>query len=255
MSLVLVLESDDEVVGIADDEHVPPGCHHPRRMTRGQGGAASFEQAAEGVFQFVVVFAEHQVAQAGADRCDGPFDGVAEGGRAGVQRIGHGAVVQHTDAHFLEPSAESLAVGPATAPDGPTQFEVHFSIAGVEDTFQYELSIAKEGPHHVPPIEERLTLGSQCLFHQAMKDDRKRGTRHWLVEPEVLPVPQAGPIALRHPVRARRSTAPPSRPASGYSIGSRTLNSSFHCLSLCVLTHQSSNIPSSVIRERNFTGT
>ena len=85
---------------------------------------------------------------------------------------------------------------PATKPDGPTQFDVHFSIAGVDEKFQYELSIAKEGPHHVPPIEERLTLGTRCLFHQAMKDDRKRGTRHWLVEPEVLPVPKAGPLAL-----------------------------------------------------------
>ena len=85
---------------------------------------------------------------------------------------------------------------PATEPDGPTEFEVHFSIVGVDETFQYELSIAKEGLQRVPPIEERLALGAQCLFHQAVKDDRKRGTRHWLVEPQVFPVPKAGPLAL-----------------------------------------------------------
>ena len=85
---------------------------------------------------------------------------------------------------------------PATKPDGPTQFELHFSIAGGDDTFQYELSIAKQGLHHMPPIEERLALGDKCLFHQAIKDDRNPGARLWLVEPEVLPAPEAGPVAL-----------------------------------------------------------
>ncbi|MDY0166890.1 MAG: AAA family ATPase [Thermoguttaceae bacterium] len=85
---------------------------------------------------------------------------------------------------------------PATAPDGPAQFEIHFSIAGVEDAFQYQLSIAEQGFRQGRPLEERLNLGGTCLFHQALKNAQDRHLPPWLVEPEVIPVPQAGPIAL-----------------------------------------------------------
>ena len=54
---------------------------------------------------------------------------------------------------------------PVMASDAPTTFCVEFSVAGIEEKFQYELSINKGGPAQ-PPDSERLTLGDKCLFHQ-----------------------------------------------------------------------------------------
>ena len=57
-------------------------------------------------------------------------------------------------------------VRPVMASDAPTTFRVEFSVAGIEEKFQYELSINKSGPDQ-PPDNERLILGDRCLFHQA----------------------------------------------------------------------------------------
>jgi predicted ATPase len=80
---------------------------------------------------------------------------------------------------------------PAMASEAPTIVEVEFSIAGMAEAFRYELSLNKIGPQQ-PPNEERLDLGDRCLFHQ------KGGSPgpSWLVEPELVHVPNPGPIML-----------------------------------------------------------
>ena len=55
---------------------------------------------------------------------------------------------------------------PVMPSDAPTTFCVEFSVSGIEEMFQYDLSINKVGPAQVPD-EERLSLGNKCLFHQA----------------------------------------------------------------------------------------
>ncbi len=81
---------------------------------------------------------------------------------------------------------------PVPASDAPTTFRVEFSVAGIEQTFQYELSISKSGPG-MPPDNERLTLGNKCFFHQA---NTGQGPVQWMVQPELIQVPTPGPIAL-----------------------------------------------------------
>jgi len=76
---------------------------------------------------------------------------------------------------------------PATNPNVNTDFEVEFSIAGIPERFSYELCIGKLQPI-APPAREILRLGDKVLFHQA---DEK-----WVCEPELLQVPQPGPLAL-----------------------------------------------------------
>jgi len=81
---------------------------------------------------------------------------------------------------------------PVPASDTPTTFRVEFSVAGIEQKFEYELSISKDGPG-MPPVNERLALGDKCLFHQAQAG---RGSARWEVEPELIRVPNPGAIAL-----------------------------------------------------------
>ncbi|MGB0069816.1 MAG: AAA family ATPase, partial [Isosphaeraceae bacterium] len=81
---------------------------------------------------------------------------------------------------------------PVTASDAPASFLVEFSVSGVEERFQYELSMTKIGPGH-PPDNERLTLGDRCLFRQVY--DAGSPAR-WLDEPELLQLPKPGAIAL-----------------------------------------------------------
>jgi hypothetical protein len=81
---------------------------------------------------------------------------------------------------------------PAMASDAPTTFRVEFSVAGIEEKFQYELSINKNGPGQ-PPDKECLTLGERCLFHQVNAGLR---SERWEVEPELIQVPTPGAIAL-----------------------------------------------------------
>jgi AAA domain, putative AbiEii toxin, Type IV TA system len=81
---------------------------------------------------------------------------------------------------------------PVIGSDAPTTFCVDFSILGLEERFQYELSIGKTGPGS-PPVKERLVLGDKCLFHQVTDG---QGSTRWLVEPELLKVPHPGGIAL-----------------------------------------------------------
>lgn len=95
-------------------------------------------------------------------------------------------------AHFAQQWSD---MRPATMPDGPTRFDLEFSIAGIDEKFRYVLSIAKEGPQY-PILEERLDLGHKCLFHQAVKDNQRRQAAGWVVSPELLQVPNPGPIAL-----------------------------------------------------------
>jgi predicted ATPase len=81
---------------------------------------------------------------------------------------------------------------PVIASDAPTAFSVEFSVEGIEDLFEYQLSFHKAGPNH-PPDEERLTLGSRCLFHQV---NAGPNPPRWIVEPELIKVPPPGKIAL-----------------------------------------------------------
>ncbi len=81
---------------------------------------------------------------------------------------------------------------PVPASDAFTTFWVEFAVAGIEQKFQYELSISKSGPGK-PPENERLALGDKCLFHQA---NAGQGSVRWVVQPELAQVPNPGPIAL-----------------------------------------------------------
>jgi predicted ATPase len=81
---------------------------------------------------------------------------------------------------------------PVVASDVSTTFCVVFSVAGIDEKFQYELSMNKGGPAQ-PPDSERLTLGGRCLFHQV---NAGLGKASWSVEPELVQVPVPGPIAL-----------------------------------------------------------
>lgn len=89
-------------------------------------------------------------------------------------------------------------VRPATSPDGPTRFEIEFSIAGIDDRYHYLLSISPKGLADAFE-EERLSLGDKCLFHQARPAQQGVRGHHgpkWIVEPELSPPPQPGPITL-----------------------------------------------------------
>ncbi len=81
---------------------------------------------------------------------------------------------------------------PVMPSDAPTSFLVEFSVSGIEEKFQYELSINKIGPGRVPD-NERLTLGDRCLFYQV--NDGRNSSR-WLAEPQLIQVPTPGAIAL-----------------------------------------------------------
>ena len=83
-------------------------------------------------------------------------------------------------------------VCPATASGAQPRFEVEFSITGVEERFTYELNMAEQDPDD-PPMEESLRLGDRCLFQQRTK---RRHESEWVVEPELLQVPEGGPIVL-----------------------------------------------------------
>ncbi len=82
---------------------------------------------------------------------------------------------------------------PAFALDSATSFFVEFSVTGVPDRFKYDLVINKRGPGHAPE-SERLSVAERCLFHQ--ESTGKGGQNRWTVEPELLQVPNPGPIAL-----------------------------------------------------------
>jgi len=82
---------------------------------------------------------------------------------------------------------------PATLPDANMGFEAEFSISGVDARFTYELTIAKQGPL-APPIKESLRYGDRLLFHQQTTGEHN--SPEWVVEPELLKVPEAGQIVL-----------------------------------------------------------
>lgn len=85
---------------------------------------------------------------------------------------------------------------PAIESEVPTWFEVDFTITGIEEKFRYGLALTKAGPQS-PPLEERLILGDQCLFHQSAEIARTRPTTsQWVVEPKLSQVPPPGAIAL-----------------------------------------------------------
>ena len=81
---------------------------------------------------------------------------------------------------------------PMMASDAPTTFLVEFSVAGIEEKFQYELSIKRTArasrrttsvwPSVINAFSTRTTLG-----HRSAR---------WVVEPELLQVPTPGAIAL-----------------------------------------------------------
>jgi predicted ATPase len=96
-----------------------------------------------------------------------------------------------TSERFVQQSWARLR--PLMASDGPTSVHVEFSVAGIEEKFQYELAINNKGGPAQPPDRERLSLGDRCLFHQV---NAGHGSGRWMVEPELIRVPMPGAIAL-----------------------------------------------------------
>jgi predicted ATPase len=97
----------------------------------------------------------------------------------------------HVPPHQLHQQWAQLR--PAITSDGPTAFEVEFSIAGIEEKFKYQLSLGQQIGQF--PAEERLALGNRCLFHQVSEGQHQHPLR-WVVEPATLPALPAGPVAL-----------------------------------------------------------
>ena len=79
-----------------------------------------------------------------------------------------------------------------TASSELKSFSVEFSVAGIDEHFRYELTINKRGyVHHLDT--EALFIGDKCLFHQ---HESESGRTDWIVEPDVVPIPNTGQIAL-----------------------------------------------------------
>lgn len=83
-------------------------------------------------------------------------------------------------------------IRPATATGEHTIFEIEFSVAGIDERYRYELWINKNGPTQSPD-DESLKLDDRTLFHQV---STKPGQTRWIVEPNTIPVPTSGSIAL-----------------------------------------------------------
>lgn len=98
------------------------------------------------------------------------------------------------DALMSKPIAQQTwpQLRPVAAAGAPTTFYVEFSVAGIEEKFQYELAINDASPAQAPEWE-RLSLGEKCLFHQTKAAQAKK---RWVVEPELIQVPVPGAIAL-----------------------------------------------------------
>ncbi|HQX52182.1 MAG TPA: AAA family ATPase [Planctomycetaceae bacterium] len=77
--------------------------------------------------------------------------------------------------------------------DAATCFDVKFDVAGVDGEYCYSLSLSSTGPG-TPLEKERLSLGDKVLFLQ--ESGERRNTVTWTVEPAVVEVPKAGPVAL-----------------------------------------------------------
>lgn len=96
-------------------------------------------------------------------------------------------------------------IKPAMSGDCLLSFDVEFSVPGLPKQFRYQLTISSNGPLN-PVEEERLEFGSTCLFHQQNRlpiqglgggVGRVGGqTPSWIVEPQLMQVPPAGPIAI-----------------------------------------------------------
>lgn len=88
------------------------------------------------------------------------------------------------------------ALLPATGHDGIVEFQLHFHVPGFADQFSYTLrfSIPDERQFHWQfPAFECLRYGEEDVFRQS-GDGRKQ--HNWEVEPPLLSVPEAGPVAL-----------------------------------------------------------
>jgi hypothetical protein len=98
--------------------------------------------------------------------------------------------------HRLQQSWQQMR--PAVAADGPTRFEVEFSINGIPDRFRYHLALGNQENLSFP-LDESLVLGDTTLFHQtceAVSDRHPPRGAKWVTEPDLAQVPQAGPLAI-----------------------------------------------------------
>ncbi len=88
---------------------------------------------------------------------------------------------------------------PVPATDGPTCFDLRFDVPGVAGEYEYSLHLPQNGPA-APLINESLSLGGDILFHQELRQGHVGGfgsqAVNWTVEPAVVELPPAGPIAL-----------------------------------------------------------
>lgn len=101
-----------------------------------------------------------------------------------------------TTRNLSELVPEWMECRPAVPRGKVTQYEIEFSIQGVEDRFRYELSLKTEAADF-SPLVERLFFGEQCLFHQESKAEQNRSPQPmWIVEPELRQPPNPGSIII-----------------------------------------------------------
>jgi predicted ATPase len=81
---------------------------------------------------------------------------------------------------------------PATSPPTTTSFEITFSIPGVKEHYQYEITLHNDGPAR-SPVHERLLIGERCLFSQKTGPNFQS---QWTSKPNLVQVPDAGAIAI-----------------------------------------------------------
>jgi len=96
-------------------------------------------------------------------------------------------------------------IKPAMSADSRLSFDIEFSVLGIPEPYKYQLTLGPEGRLN-PVQEERLDFGSTCIFHQESSLPRQGGgggfggsggkKSSWIVEPALLQVPPAGPVAL-----------------------------------------------------------
>ena len=95
-------------------------------------------------------------------------------------------------------------IKPAMSVDSSISFDIAFSVSGISEQYRYQLTL---GPQCAPIFvqEERLEFGSTCIFHQTCVLPNQGGgggfgfggqSPKWIVEPALLQVPPAGPLAL-----------------------------------------------------------
>lgn len=106
--------------------------------------------------------------------------------------------VLHSQTRSQELHQHWAQIKPAMSDGCLLSFDVEFSVPGLPEHYRYQLTISNGQLN--PVVEERLEFGVTCLFHQQShqaKQGRSGGQPpNWIVEPQLMQVPAAGPIAI-----------------------------------------------------------